>query len=582
MHNFHIPVMGIGYTIDTPVRVAHLGISSVISLLDDILIEKMRKFYCDTLGFTYNEITDKFEDHRAKRITDYLNKIQIIVKEKIERLKIQLSESMPDLEKYVAMLPDVSPLKKQFTQCFSNGNHEDLQKLINEIPVGDIDVNIMTKLDKTNYSKGVMQSVEFNDAHAALRGFANSDLHSSVVLSAGMNPRLYSYFEHFSDFYPDENGYLKKRIILKVSDYRSAAIQGKFFAKKGLWVSEYRVESGLNCGGHAFPTQGYLLGPILEEFKTNRKDLVESAFSLYSAALKKKNIQSPSVPPQVKITAQGGVGTHLEHNFLLNYYQIDSVGWGSPFLLVPEVSNVDLHTLSLLQKAKDSDLYLSDTSPLGVPFNTLKNNTKDLEKQDKIDHGTPGSACPKQYGALNEERQCTGSRAYQRQKIKELDAMKLSPEEYKIAFDKITVKSCICVGLGTSVLLVNHLDMKAEGTAVSVCPGPNMAYFNKVVPLKTMVDHIYGRANLIDDDTRQNLFVNEIKLYINFLIQEMEKSAKPISAKQVDYYNEFQHNLIAGVDYYLSLAKKDEANALQFNVSDLERFKEQLTEIQIH
>ena len=57
--------------------------------------------------------------------------------------------------------------------------------------------------------------------------------------------------------------FLEKKIILKVSDYRSALIQGNFLAKKGLWVSEYRIESGLNCGGHAFATEGFLLGPIL-------------------------------------------------------------------------------------------------------------------------------------------------------------------------------------------------------------------------------------------------------------------------------------------------------------------------------
>ena len=42
------------------------------------------------------------------------------------------------------------------------------------------------------------------------------------------------------------NGNLEKKVILKISDYRSALIQGKFLAKKGIWISEYRVESGLN------------------------------------------------------------------------------------------------------------------------------------------------------------------------------------------------------------------------------------------------------------------------------------------------------------------------------------------------
>jgi hypothetical protein len=41
----------------------------------------------------------------------------------------------------------------------------------------------------------------YNDAHASLRGFANSKLSSSMVLSAGMNPRLYSYIEEFDDFF---------------------------------------------------------------------------------------------------------------------------------------------------------------------------------------------------------------------------------------------------------------------------------------------------------------------------------------------------------------------------------------------
>lgn len=129
----------------------------------------------------------------------------------------------------------------------------------------------MTKLDKDNFYEGDQLPVEYNDAHAALRGFAMSNLESSMVLSAGMNPRLYGYLEQFNDFYPDEKGYIKKKIVLKVSDYRSALIQGKFLAKKGIWISEFRIESGLNCGGHAFATDGFLMGPILEELKDKRR-----------------------------------------------------------------------------------------------------------------------------------------------------------------------------------------------------------------------------------------------------------------------------------------------------------------------
>lgn len=44
-HTFHIPVMGTGFTIDTPFKVAKYGISSVVSLVDDILVENMREYY---------------------------------------------------------------------------------------------------------------------------------------------------------------------------------------------------------------------------------------------------------------------------------------------------------------------------------------------------------------------------------------------------------------------------------------------------------------------------------------------------------------------------------------------------------
>src|SRR5690606_1425477 len=118
---------------------------------------------------------------------------------------------------------------------------------------GSIDVNIMSKVDRLNLdSKGKSLGEQFTDALAALRGFAQSNLQSSLILSAGMNPRLYSALEGYMDFLPDAGRGMRKKIILKVSDFRSAFIQAKFLAKKGLWVSEFRIESGLNCGGHAF------------------------------------------------------------------------------------------------------------------------------------------------------------------------------------------------------------------------------------------------------------------------------------------------------------------------------------------
>jgi hypothetical protein len=35
LHTFHITVFGLAYAIDSPIRVAKYGISSVISIMDD-------------------------------------------------------------------------------------------------------------------------------------------------------------------------------------------------------------------------------------------------------------------------------------------------------------------------------------------------------------------------------------------------------------------------------------------------------------------------------------------------------------------------------------------------------------------
>jgi hypothetical protein len=226
-HSFHVPVMGIGFTIDSPLKLAHLGIDSVVSMVDDILVEKIRKMYCEKLELPYKEISAKVEDFRAKRFTAYLDFLNEQVDRKFEELKNATAEKGQEFRNYLEMLPDTSELKTEFLSVATNFSLTDIGDRVKEfLQKGSIDVNIMTKVDKDNYSKGEKLPVEYNDAHAALRGFANSNLRSSIILSAGMNPRLYNYIEQFDDFYPDEMGDIKKKIVLKVSDYRSALIQG--------------------------------------------------------------------------------------------------------------------------------------------------------------------------------------------------------------------------------------------------------------------------------------------------------------------------------------------------------------------
>lgn len=562
LHTFYIPVMGLAYTIDSPIRVAKYGISSVISIADDDLIEKMNAFYCAKFEIPYHEITQKIHDYRALRITSYLNLVDKIVKEKFESFKNEIAESKIALENYIALLPNKSEIKKGLEQLLENGFEfkENIKSYIeNNLYPGDIDVNIMTKLDKDNFEKEEQLHVSFNDAHAALRGFANSNLNSSVVLSAGMNPRLYSYFENFPCFFPDENNSLKKKITLKVSDFRSAMIQGNFLAKKGLWVSEYRIESGLNCGGHAFATDGFLLGPILEEFKSKKDQLIQSAHELMVKALTQKEMYIPELPLDLKITVQGGVGTSEEHEFLLEQYEVDSVGWGTPFLLVPEATSVDKATRELLMKAKEKDLYLSHISPLGIPFNTLRGTTNEQFKQKRIDESKAGSSCPKKFLALSKDLDgkgiCTSSKKYQDIKLAELEAQKeiLTAENYEKKKFCITEKACLCVGLANASYLENDIKIKGQAQGVIICPGPNMAYFDKEVSLSKMVRHIYGNEDVLQNSQRPNMFVKELIMYVDYLKKEVLDFSNDVTAAQIKKMNAFKSNLLEGICYYEEL-----------------------------
>ena len=591
-HTFHIPVMGLAYTIDSPIRVGQYGISSVVSITDDELIEKMRAFYSKKFSIPYQEITQKFHDYRAERITNYLNLVDKIVKDKFENFKNELIESKSSLENYIAMLPNKTDLKNSLQHFIDEGYtlKDTIKNYLEEhLSLGEIDVNIMTKVDKDNFDRNEQLAVEFNDAHAALRGFANSNLSSSVVLSAGMNPRLYSYFENFKDFFPNSETIIKKKIILKVSDFRSALIQGSFLAKKGLWVSEYRIESGLNCGGHAFATDGYLLGPILQEFKEKKEQLIQTAHDLLVKALGQKEMPIPQKPLELKITAQGGVGTAEEHDFLLENYNLDSIGWGSPFLLVPEATSVDNETRKLLANAKEKDFYLSNISPLGVPFNSVKGTTNEFWKQKRIDENNAGSSCPKRLLALSKEHDekgmCTASKKYQDIKLEELNNKKdtISISEFEKMKTKITDKSCLCVGLVNAAYLENDIKIKGQQQGIVICPGPNLAYFNKEISLANMVKHIYGNANVMTDENRPNVFVKELKMYVDYLRNEISEYTNELSAGQIKKWNLFKTNLLAGIEYYEDLFSstnffKEERSKIK---NQIEKHKSELIEIEI-
>ncbi len=558
-HTFHIPVMGTGFTIDTPLRVAKFGISSVVSLVDDILIEQMRKLHCGKAEEPYEEVSERDEDKRARRITAYLNLVDRLVGQQVPELQASPFEPGSDITRYYEMLPD-GPLKDAYRAMLATENpteraqkQDELRRLA--VP-GTIDVNIMTKLDRDIYRGGKKLPPEYADAMAALRGYANSTLTSSIVFSAGINHRVYAYATKFPDFSPDENGVIKKKICLKVSDWRSAMVQGKFLAKRGLWVSEYRIESGLNCGGHAFATKGLLMGPILEEFKLHRDELRDSLHAIYNAARSAAGESTIDTPLEVRITAQGGIGTAVENELLLQYYRLDRTGWATPFLLVPEVTNVDDAHLQKLLTATDRDVHLSDASPLGVPFWTLRDSASEEARRQRIRDGKPGSACPKGLLVSNTEFTdipiCHASRSYQKRKLEHVVEEGFSPRQLAVRQVDVVAKACICHDLAGAATLKHGIDPNAT---TAVCCGPNIVNFSKLATLQEMVSHIYGRLSLLTNPDRPHLFIRELAIYVDHLGEELEKYSLDLSSRAPKYFREFKENLLSGIDYYRTRAE---------------------------
>ena len=172
--------MGTGFSIDTPLKVARYGISSVVSIMDDELAEQMREIYSRKHDLDFDGISERSEDKRARRITAYLNLLNDLVAEQVSELQNSAFEPGSEITRYFEMLPE-SALKDSYVEMLGLSTSEkklEMQKTLRTRAIpGSIDVNIMTKLDRDAYGKNNTKlAPEFSDAMAALRGFSNSSL----------------------------------------------------------------------------------------------------------------------------------------------------------------------------------------------------------------------------------------------------------------------------------------------------------------------------------------------------------------------------------------------------------------------
>jgi transposase len=81
-----------------------------------------------------------------------------------------------------------------------------------------------------------------------------------------------------------------------------------------------------------------------------------------------------------------------------------------------------------------------------------------------------------------------------------------------------------------------------------------------------MVGHIYGRVQLLTVLDRPNLFVNELRLNVEYLRNEIRKRLDSWTAKEEKHFGRFRANLQEGIAYYKSLIPK--------LVEETERYRE--------
>jgi hypothetical protein len=231
--------------------------------------------------------------------------------------------------------------------------------------------------------------------------------------------------------------------------------------------------------------------------------------------------------------------------------------------------------------ANQSDFYVSGSYLLVIPFNNFRKSSSEQQRLDRIAKNKPGSPCTKKYLVSNTEFTtqpiCTASREYQYLKIKELVQENLQKEAYQTKFEAITEKICLCEGLVNSFFKKNEIFKPKKKLAVAICPGPNLAYFNATYTLEELIKHIYGEINLLEGVQCSHVFINELRLYIDYLKKNISLSLHDVNLKRLKYFKNFKQQLQFGINYYRDIIpsilnkKEDMANKFKSDLLEIEK-----------
>ncbi len=87
----------------------------------------------------------------------------------------------------------------------------------------------------------------------------------------------------------------------------------------------------------------------------------------------------------------------------------------------------------------------------------------------------------------------------------------------------------------------------------AICPGPNIVYFSRTYSFVEMVAHIYGTVDLLGNTEHPNMFITELRLYIDVLKHKIAECVNAITEKEIQYIKIFYENLCNGIEYYNKL-----------------------------
>ena len=168
---------------------------------------------------------------------------------------------------------------------------------------------------------------------------------------------------------------------------------------------------------------------------------------------------------------------------------------------------------------------------------------------------------------------CLSSRAYVKCKLEHLSSEGLSQQQLASVTETILTRACVCHELSAGVTTAH--DIHPSVTPL-VCPGPNIADFSRTASLDEMVGHIYGRVSIMTRTDRPHTFLRELAIYVQHLQRQLDLFALQLSDSTPQYFQEFKDNLLAGVRYYVELARKGVDGLTETFAADLDRLRREI------